>query len=312
MEPKDRLKNRLIVITGPTASGKTALAIELARNLGTEIVSADSRQFFRELSIGTARPGQDELLAAPHHFIGNLGLEDYYSAALFEEDVMKLLPDIFNRCGGQAVMSGGSMMYVDAVCNGIDAMPTVSEANRKSALEIWQKEGTAGVIARLETLDPEYLRKAPDLKNHKRLIHALEISMEAGRPYSSLLTGKSGERPFDIIKFAIDFPREELFSRINLRVDRMMENGLLDEARRVYPMRNLNSLNTVGYKELFNYFDGVWDLPTAVARIQKNTRVYAKKQLTWLRRDPSVVWLSPSAPLLDQALGHLSVRRDQT
>lgn len=297
--------NRLIVVTGPTASGKTSLAIQLARAIGTEIVSADSRQLFRDLSIGTARPTVAELTSVTHHFIATLGLDEYYSAARYEEDVLAMLPDLFVRCGGNAVVCGGSMMYVDALCDGIDILPTVSDANRRLAYGIYDNEGLDGVIRQLESLDPEYLRTTPDLKNHKRLIHALEITFEAGRPYSSLLTGEKKPRPFDVFKFAIDHPREQLFARINTRVELMMEQGLLEEARRVYPYRHLNSLNTVGYKELFSYFDGDWDLPTAVARIQKNTRVYAKKQLTWLRRDPSVVWLDPSRDLMPQLLAVL-------
>lgn len=297
--------NRLIVVTGPTASGKTTLAIELARAIGTEIISADSRQLFRDLSIGTARPTPEELAAVPHHFIATLGLDEYYSAAQYEEDVLRLLPDIFSRCGGNAVICGGSMMYVDAVCDGIDLLPTVSDENRARAYALYEAGGLPAVIRELERLDPAYLRHAPDLKNHKRLVHALEISLEAGRPYSSMLTGEKKSRPFGILKFAIDHPREELFSRINRRVEVMMSQGLLEEVRRVYPHRELNSLNTVGYKELFAYLDGQWDLATAVARIQKNTRVYAKKQLTWLRRDPSVIWLDPSRPLLPQILGRL-------
>lgn len=297
--------NRLIVVTGSTASGKTTLAIELARAIGTEIISADSRQLFRDLSIGTARPTPEELAAVPHHFIATLGLDEYYSAAQYEEDVLRLLPDIFSRCGGNAVICGGSMMYVDAVCDGIDLLPTVSDENRARAYALYEAGGLPAVIRELERLDPAYLRHAPDLKNHKRLVHALEISLEAGRPYSSMLTGEKKSRPFGILKFAIDHPREELFSRINRRVEVMMSQGLLEEVRRVYPHRELNSLNTVGYKELFAYLDGQWDLATAVARIQKNTRVYAKKQLTWLRRDPSVIWLDPSRPLLPQILGRL-------
>lgn len=297
--------NRLIVVTGPTASGKTTLAIELARAIGTEIISADSRQLFRDLSIGTARPTPEELAAVPHHFIATLGLDEYYSAAQYEEDVLRLLPDIFSRCGGNAVMCGGSMMYVDAVCDGIDLLPTVSDENRARAYALYEAGGLPAVIRELERLDPAYLRQAPDLKNHKRLVHALEISLEAGRPYSSMLTGEKKSRPFGILKFAIDHPREELFSRINRRVEVMMSQGLLEEVRRVYPHRELNSLNTVGYKELFAYLDGQWDLATAVARIQKNTRVYAKKQMTWLRRDPSVIWLDPSRPLLTQIMGRL-------
>lgn len=297
--------NRLIVVTGPTASGKTTLAIELARAIGTEIISADSRQLFRDLSIGTARPTPEELAAVPHHFIATLGLDEYYSAAQYEEDVLRLLPDIFSRCGGNAVMCGGSMMYVDAVCDGIDLLPTVSDENRARAYALYEAGGLPAVIRELERLDPAYLRHAPDLKNHKRLVHALEISLEAGRPYSSMLTGEKKSRPFGIMKFAIDHTREELFSRINRRVEVMMFQGLLEEVRRVYPHRELNSLNTVGYKELFAYLDGQWDLATAVARIQKNTRVYAKKQLTWLRRDPSVIWLDPSRPLLPQIMERL-------
>ena len=285
------MNNRLIVITGPTASGKTGMAIKLARELGTEIISADSRQLFREIPIGTAQPSAEELAAVRHHFIGTLSLGDYYSAARYEEDVMRLLPEIFARCNGTAVMCGGSMMYVDAVCRGIDLLPTVSPEIRQYALALWQEGGNEAVIDRLRRLDPAYLETV-DLKNHRRLVHALEICLESGRPYSELRTGAVKPRPFEIEKYAIDLPREVLFDRINRRVERMIEEGLLEEARRVFPLRTLNSLNTVGYKELFAFFDGLWDLPTAVARIQKNTRVYAKKQLTWLRRDADVRWLS--------------------
>lgn len=285
------MNHRLIVITGPTASGKTAMAIKLARKLGTEIISADSRQLFREIPIGTAQPSAEELAAVRHHFIGTLSLGDYYSAARYEEDVMRLLPEIFARCNGTAVMCGGSMMYVDAVCRGIDLLPTVSPEIRQYALALWQEGGNEAVIERLRRLDPEYLETV-DLRNHRRLVHALEICLESGRPYSELRTGAVKPRPFEIEKYVIDLPREVLFDRINRRVERMMEEGLLEEARRVFPLKTLNSLNTVGYKELFAFFDGLWDLPTAVARIQKNTRVYAKKQLTWLRRDADVRWLS--------------------
>ena len=289
------MNNRLIVITGPTASGKTAMAIKLARKLGTEIISADSRQLFREIPTGTAQPSAEELAAVRHHFIGTLSLGDYYSAARYEEDVMRLLPEIFARCNGTAVMCGGSMMYVDAVCRGIDLLPTVSQEIRQYALALWQEGGNEAVIDRLRRLDPAYLETV-DLKNHRRLVHALPNypldAVLAKAPYSELRTGAVKPRPFEIEKYAIDLPREVLFDRINRRVERMMEEGLLEEARRVFPLRTLNSLNTVGYKELFAFFDGLWDLPTAVARIQKNTRVYAKKQLTWLRRDADVRWLS--------------------
>ncbi|MDE6283215.1 MAG: tRNA (adenosine(37)-N6)-dimethylallyltransferase MiaA [Muribaculaceae bacterium] len=302
----DKTGNQLIVVTGPTASGKTSLAIDLARAIETEIVSADSRQIFTEIPIGTAAPTAEERAAVPHHFIATLGLDQYYSAATYEEDVMRLLPQIFDRCGGRAVMAGGSMMYVDAVCNGIDLLPTVSDENRRRAYGLYEREGLVGVIEALRGVDPDYLAKTSDLKNHKRLIHALEVSLEAGRPYSSLLTGNRKDRLFEIIKFAIDYPREELFDRINRRVDMMIGQGMIDEAREVYPRRHLNSLNTVGYKELFAYFDGVWDLDTAIARIKKNTRVYAKKQLTWLRRDQSVVWLDPHRSMLPEILNRLN------
>lgn len=287
------MRPQLIVITGPTASGKTSLAISLARELQTEILSADSRQLFRDLPIGTAAPTVEEQRQVRHHFVGILGLEEYYSAARYEEDALALLPSVFDRCGGKAVMAGGSMMYVDAVCKGIDRMPTVSDEVREQTLALFRDEGIEGVTARLREVDPAYLASAPDLKNHKRLIHALEVSVEAGQPYSSFLTGGKTERPFDIRIFALDYPREMLFDRINRRVELMIEQGMVEEARRVYPFRHLNSLNTVGYKELFRYLDGDWSLDEAVARIQKNTRVYAKKQLTWLRRNPEVVWLHP-------------------
>ncbi len=280
----------LIVVTGPTGSGKTDIAIELARTLGCEIISADSRQMYRDIPIGTAAPTAGQLAAVPHYFVGNLRLEDYYSAARFEEDVMELLPELWNR-SDYAIMCGGSMMYIDAVCNGIDRLPAVSDANREAALGVYRNGGLAALVKKLETVDPEYIAKAPDLNNHKRLVHALEVSMEAGRPYSSLLTGQKIERQFDIVKFAVMRPREELFDRINRRVGAMIDAGIENEARRVYPRRALNSLNTVGYKELFAMFDGVTDRETAIGRICKNTRVYAKKQMTWLKRDPSVVYI---------------------
>lgn len=293
----------LVVITGPTASGKTALAIETALRLNSEIISADSRQMFRGLPIGTAAPTPAELATVPHHFIGNLAVGDYYSAACFEEEVMELLPRLFVK-SDYAVMCGGSMLYVDAVTRGIDALPTISESVRKEAYAILENEGTEGVCRRLEVLDPEYLRTA-DMANHKRLVHALEICMQSGKPYSSLRTGEAKKRPFRVMKFAIDMPREMLFERINRRADTMVENGLIEEASSMLAYRDSNALNTVGYKEMFTYLDGVWDLPTATARMAKNTRVYAKKQMTWLRRDPSIIWLDgtlATATLADQII----------
>lgn len=289
--PSRPSRNTLIVITGPTGSGKTSLAIDLALRLNCEIISADSRQMYREIPIGTAAPTPEQLAMVPHHFVGNLELENYYSAAQFEQDVLALLPRLWQR-SPYTIMCGGSMMYIDAVCKGMDELPTVSDINRRHALAVYEYGGLDALVNELKIVDPGYLATAPDLKNHKRLIHALEISLEAGKPYSSLLTGSVAQRPFDIIKVAIDLPREELFDNINRRVDAMMEQGLEEEARRVYSRRYLNSLNTVGYKELFAMFDGEMDRTTAIARIGKNTRVYAKKQLTWLKRDPSVTYIT--------------------
>lgn len=285
--------NTLVIITGPTGSGKTELSIKLAKAIGCEIISADSRQLFRDIPIGTAAPTIDELKAVKHHFIGTLGLDEYYSAARYEEDVMNLLPRLWEK-NPVAIMCGGSMMYIDAVAHGVDDLPTVSESVRDEVKNLYEKEGLAGIRAVLRNLDPDYMQKV-DLSNPRRIIHAIEISLEAGVPYSSLLTGKKTSRPFNIVKMMIDFPREELFDRINRRVDKMIEAGMIEEARKVYPLRHLNSLNTVGYKELFAYFDGEMTRETAVARIGKNTRVYAKKQLTWLNKDTSVIRLNPSS-----------------
>lgn len=284
----------LIVVTGPTASGKTSLAIELARRLKCEIISADSRQLFHDLPIGTAAPTDEEQARAVHHFVGTLNLTDYYSAAQFEADALGLLDELFAK-GNYAVMCGGSMMYVDAVTRGIDDLPTVADDVRRAAYAVLETEGIEGVRVRLRELDPVYYGEV-DLNNHKRLVHALEICMQAGVPYSSLRTGRVKERPFRIVKVAFDYPREELFDRINRRVDAMLAAGFIEEVKRVYPHRELNSLNTVGYKEMFAWLDGKWDLATATARMAKNTRVYAKKQLTWLKRDPDVVWLDPHSP----------------
>lgn len=258
---------------------------------------------YRDISIGTAKPTADELAAVPHHFIDILPLDGYYSAACFEADAGALLPRLFAKSGA-AVVCGGSMMYVDALVRGIDEMPTVSDITRRRVDEMEIQQGPEGLLAYLEIIDPDYFAVV-DHSNIKRVKHAIEITAEAGVPYSTLRTGRAKERPYDVIKFMIDHTREELFGRINRRVDAMMAAGLEDEARRVEPMRQLNSLNTVGYKEMFAWFDGLMDYTTAVERIKKNTRVYAKKQLTWLKRDPGVIRLNP-ATALDDAMAAIA------
>lgn len=289
-------KNKtLIVVTGPTGSGKTDLAIKLALHYGCHILSADSRQLYHEIPIGTAAPTKEQLAIVPHHFVGILSLEDYYSAAQYESDVLKLLPDLWKN-NDYVVMCGGSMMYVDAVTKGIDELPTITPEIRQKAMSIYQEGGIELLRETLKRIDPDYYNQV-DLNNHKRLVHAIEITMQAGVPYSSLRTGKVKARPFRIVKMALDFEREELFNRINRRVDAMIESGLENEARSVYHLRHLNSLNTVGFKEMFAYFDGIMDFETAIARIGKNTRVYAKKQLTWYKRDSELNMLSPEFAL---------------
>ena len=285
-------KNKtLIVVTGPTGSGKTDLAIKLALHYGCHILSADSRQLYRDIPIGTAAPTPEQLALVPHHFVGILSLEDYYSAAQYEEDVLQLLSRLWKE-NDYVVMCGGSMMYVDAVTKGIDELPTITPEIREKAMAIYREGGIEQLRSTLLELDPIYYNQV-DLNNHKRLVHAIEITMQAGVPYSSLRTGESKKRPFRIVKMALDYDREVLFNRINRRVEAMMVAGLEQEARNVYHLRHLNSLNTVGYKEMFAYFEGVMDYETAVARIGKNTRVYAKKQLTWNKRDGELHLLNP-------------------
>ena len=298
--PSSDARPVLVVITGPTASGKSALAVEVARRLGCEILSADSRQLFRDIPIGTAAPSPVELAAVPHHFVGCLGLGDYFSAARYEEEALRLLGQLWNRPGAPRVMvvCGGSMMYVDALCNGVDILPTIPDELRASLTAQHATNGDEWLLDRLRTLDPEYYAQV-DRRNIRRVFHAVEIIMAAGQSYTSLRTGRVTERPFRILKICLEADRQTLFSRINMRVDAMVRDGLEQEARSVFHLRHLNSLNTVGLKEMFAYFDGMMDRDTAIERIKKNTRVYAKKQLTWFQRDTTVRWLHPSAPLSD-------------
>ncbi|MBO4871179.1 MAG: tRNA (adenosine(37)-N6)-dimethylallyltransferase MiaA [Muribaculaceae bacterium] len=287
--------NTLIVITGPTGVGKTATAIEMAQWLGCDIVNADSRQVYRDIPIGTAAPTAAEQALVHHHLVGFKALDDAYSASQFEQDVLQLLPQLWKH-NKYAIMCGGSMMYVDAVCNGIDDLPDIDEKLRLDVLTQYQQRGLESVLADLQQLDPDYYEQV-DRKNPRRVIHAVEICRQAGVPYSSLRTGMKKKRDFNTVKLGLNIERTDLFERINHRVNKMMDNGLLEEARRVEPMRHLNSLNTVGYKELFAYFDGKMALDVAVERIKKNTRVYAKKQLTWLARDPDITWCKPAEAL---------------
>ncbi len=288
----DMNNKTLIVITGPTGVGKTAIAIKVAQQLGCEIINADSRQIFRNLAIGTAAPTTEEQQLVKHHFVQFKALDEYYSAAQFEQDVMALLPSFWEK-GDYAVMCGGSMMYVDAVCTGIDAMPDVSDEVRNVTKQQMLDEGLERMVEILRQLDPEYY-EIVDKKNPKRVAHAVEICRQTGQTYTSLRTGTVKKRPFDIVKIGLNVDRSTLFHRINCRVDKMIEQGLETEARGVYHLRHLNALNTVGYKEMFAYFDGKMDFVTACERIKKNTRVYAKKQLTWYAKDAAIKWCTPA------------------
>lgn len=283
--------NTLFVLLGPTAVGKTELSLKIAEALGSPILNADSRQLYRDIPIGTAAPTAEQMQRVRHYFVGTLGLEEYYSAAAYEQQVMELLPTLFGETPG-VLLSGGSMLYIDAVCRGIDDIPTVEEETRTLLRQRLAEEGLGRLCAELRLLDPEYYRKA-DLHNTQRIVHALEICYQTGRPYSSFLSQQTKQRPFRIIKIGLQRPREELFSRINQRALKMLENGFEQEARRVYPLRHLNSLNTVGYKEMFRYISSEWSLPQAIEKIQRNTRVYAKKQMTWFQRDADINWFRP-------------------
>lgn len=273
---------KLIVVSGPTASGKTELAIKLALQHHTEIISADSRQIYKGIPIATAVPTPEERQDIPHHLMEELPLEAYYSAAMFENDALRIAHQIWKHAD-VAILCGGSMMYVDALTDGIDDLPRVPDSIRIPLAEDWKMNGDDWLRDRLLKLDPDYYRQV-DLANMKRVFHAVEICMAAGTAYSSLRSGQKKKRGFEIERIIIERPREELFQRINQRVLQMIDRGLQEEARRVYHLRHLNSLNTVGLKEMFSHFDGQLDLPTAIARIQKNTRVFAKKQMTWLKR----------------------------
>ena len=285
------MKN-LIVILGPTAVGKTDLSIGCAERYGSPIISCDSRQMYSGMCIGTAAPSQELLDRVKHYFIGNLKLTDYYSAAMFEEEFMTLSSSLFKE-HDTLVMCGGSMMYIDAVCNGIDEIPTITDEVRAKAVSDYNELGLEALCEELKICDPA-LYNTIDRKNHKRVIHAIEVCRQTGRPFSELRTNTKKERPFNIIKIGLNIERELLFERISKRTEQMIADGLIDESKSLLEYRNLNSLNTVGYKEIFAYFDGVFTLDEAIEKIKRNTRVYAKKQLTWFKRDESIVWFNPS------------------
>ena len=297
----------LIVITGPTAVGKTALCLDIAQHFGIPIINADSRQIYKELKIGTASPTSEQLQVVPHYFVGSLSLTDYYSASLFEQQVLEILSRQF-RSHDFALMAGGSMMYIDAVCDGIDDIPTVDDQTRETLKRRLAQEGLEALVEQLKELDPEYY-EIVDRQNPRRVVHGLEICLMTGKTYTSFRKREKKERPFRIVKIGLNRPREELYDRINQRVDQMMQQGLLEEAKALYPMRQMNALNTVGYKELFDYLDGRWPLEEAVERIKGNTRRYARKQLTWYKKDPQIRWFHPDEK--EQIISYISQDYEQ-
>ncbi len=288
------MKRTLVVVTGPTAVGKTELCMDIARQYGIPIINADSRQIYRGLRIGTAAPTTEQQTEVKHYFVGSLDLSEYYNASMFEQDVTCLLPQLFAESRhGMALKSGGSMMYIDSVCNGIDDIPTINDETRQMLKERLESDGFERLCEELRLMDPEYYAIV-DKKNPRRVIHGLEICYQTGLTYTHFRKREKKARPFDnIMKIALNRPREELYERINNRVDRMIEEGLVEEALALYPQKELNSLNTVGYKEIFEYIEGKYMLDEAIERIKSDTRRYARKQLTWFKRDKDIAWFCP-------------------
>jgi tRNA dimethylallyltransferase len=300
------MKNTLIVLPGPTGVGKTAVAIDLALRLGCEIISCDSRQFYREMRIGTAAPDEEKLALVKHHFVSFLSVRDYYSISLFERDVLALLPSLFSSCPF-AIMTGGSMLYMDAVCRGMDDIPDTDPAVRQKFIDMYHREGIGGLRMALKLLDPDHYAKV-DLHNPRRVMRALEISESTGRPYSSFLTSARREREFRILKAGLTLGRPELYARIDGRVDRMISAGLEDEVASLKMFRELNALNTVGYREMFMYLDGEITREQAVALIKRNTRRYARRQLTWWNRDREIKWFDSGN--IDMIMDWINSRQD--
>jgi tRNA dimethylallyltransferase len=289
--------NTLLVLLGPTGVGKTVGSIRIAEKLSSPILSADSRQLYKGMSIGTAAPTPDQLSRVKHYFVGILSPEEYYSASRYEEEAITLIEKLHKK-HPVVVMVGGSMLYIDAVCRGIDEMPTIDDELRKDLQQLYRKEGLDPIRQQLKLLDPVFYRQV-DLKNPKRVIHALEVCLMTGKPYSSLRTNLRKKRPFRIVKIGFTRERQELYDRINARVNDMIDNGLIEEAQQLYPLRHLNSLNTVGYKELFDFFDGKCDLNTAIEKIKQHSRNYARKQLSWFKRDKEIHWIHLSDEKID-------------
>ncbi|MCQ2286688.1 MAG: tRNA (adenosine(37)-N6)-dimethylallyltransferase MiaA [Bacteroidales bacterium] len=279
----------LLVIVGPTAVGKTDFTIHLAKKLNTSIISADSRQFYREMKIGTAAPSEKEMAGVPHFFIGNLSIFDYYNVYQFEQDVLAILPTLFEK-NNTVIMTGGSGLYIDAVCHGIDDLPDPDMEIRNATNALFENEGIEALRAKIKELDPVFF-ETNDMSNHKRMIRAIEVSLQTGKPYSEWLIQHKVQRDFDIVKICLTRPREELFARINRRTDLMLANGWLEEAKNLLPNKHLNALNTVGYKELFDYFEGKLSLNQAIEDIKTHTRRYAKRQMTWFKRDTEMVFV---------------------
>lgn len=290
----------LIVVTGPTGVGKTEATLRLAEHFGVPVINADSRQIFAEIPIGTAAPTAAQQARVRHYFVGNHHLEDYYSASLFEEDVLKIINEASSKV---SLLSGGSMMYIDAVCKGIDDIPTIRPEVRQEMMQLLESEGLEKMCELLHEWDPEHWAVV-DRNNPRRVIHALEICKQTGRTYTSFRSNTIKERPFNIIKIGLNRDRDTLYQRINQRVLQMIDDGMIEEAQRVYPKRTLNSLNTVGYKELFEYLDGLTTLDEAIFKIQSSTRRYARKQLTWYKRDAEMTWFSPDN--IEEILNYLS------
>lgn len=285
------MSKTLFVILGPTGVGKTELSLEIARRLSVSIINADSRQIYAELPIGTAAPTEEQQKRIKHYFVGNHHLQDYYSASMYEEDVMNLLNEQF-QTNDYALLTGGSMMYIDAVCKGLDDIPTVKDEIRELYKQRLQTEGLPKLLEELKEVDPEHYNIV-DHNNPRRVVHALEICKQTGKTFTSFRTNIKKERPFNIVKIGLNRPREEMYERINNRVIEMMKEGMLNEAKEVYKYKGLNSLNTVGYKELFAFFDGTIPYEEAVRQIQSNTRRYMRKQLTWFKRDAEITWFNP-------------------